>query len=106
VWRVVAVSSAFRFQMPWFLLLWGGGFFHDTVKDVAEMERNDRCQRLELDDRPASWSDDGSRTEHYRYQRQPSSGFGFKVSRADVAHFMLGEAQANRHLRKVVGVCY
>jgi len=106
VQRVVVVSSAFLFSdalVPAFVGRW---FFHDTVKDVAEMERMIVASSLNWTIVRPPGLTDASRTEHYRIKDSHLPGFGFKVSRADVAHFMLGEAQANRHLRKVVGVCY
>ncbi len=84
----------------------GRWFFHDTVKDVAEMERMIVGSSLNWTIVRPPGLTDGSRTEHYRIKDSHLPGFGFKVSRADVAHFMLGEVQASRHLRKVVGVCY
>jgi putative NADH-flavin reductase len=104
--RLVAVSSAFLFSDALVPAVFGRLFFHDTVKDAAEMESTIVASRLQWTIvRPPELTD-GSRTEHYRVKDGHLPGFGFRVSRADVAHFMLDEVEASRHLRKVVGVCY
>jgi putative NADH-flavin reductase len=104
--RLVAVSSAFLFSDALIPAIAGRLFFSDTVKDAAEMEWMIVASSLDWTIvRPPELTD-GSRTEHYRIKDSHLPRFGFRVSRADVAHFMLGEAEANRHLRKVVGVCY
>ena len=102
--RLVVVSSAFLFSDALLPALVGRLFFHDTVKDVAEMERTIVASSLEWTIVRPPGLTDGARTERYRIKDSHLPGFGFTVSRADVAHFMLGEVQANRHLRKVVGV--
>jgi putative NADH-flavin reductase len=104
--RLVAVSSAFLFSDALLPAVFGRLFFYDTVKDVSDMERMIVTSRLDWTIvRPPELTD-GSRTEHYRVKDSHLPGFGFRVSRADVAHFMLEEVEARRHLRKVVGVCY
>jgi putative NADH-flavin reductase len=104
--RLVAVSSAFLFSDALIPAIAGRLFFYDTVKDAAEMEWMIVASGLDWTIvRPPELTD-GSRTEHYRIKDSHLPTFGFRVSRADVAHFMLGEVEANRHLRKVVGVSY
>jgi putative NADH-flavin reductase len=104
--RLAVVSSAFLFSDAAVPALVGRLFFHDVVKDAAEMERMIVASSLEWTIVRPPRLTDGSRTGHYRIKDSHLPGGGFRVSRADVAHFMLGEVQANRHLRKVVGVCY
>lgn len=104
--RLAVVSSAFLFSDAPVPALVGRLFFHDVVKDAAEMERMIVASSLNWTIVRPPRLTDGSRTEHYRIKDSRLPGFGFRVSRADVAHFMLEEVQANRHLRKVVGVCY
>lgn len=49
---------------------------------------------------------DGPLTEVYRVGPDVSAGrFYPKISRADVAHFMLGELETPSHVRQVVSVC-
>jgi putative NADH-flavin reductase len=104
--RLVVVSSAFLFSDALIPAVAGRLFFNDTVKDAAEMERMIVASRLDWTIvRPPELTD-GSRTGQYRVKDSHLSRFGFRVSRADVADFMLGEVEANRHLGKVVGVCY
>jgi putative NADH-flavin reductase len=100
------VSSAFLFSDALIPAVAGRLFFNDTVKDAAEMERMIFASRLDWTIvRPPELTD-GSRTGHYRVKDSHLPKFGFRVSRADVADFMLGEVEANRYLGKVVGVCY
>ena len=47
----------------------------------------------------------GVRTEHYRVKDGHLPPWGFSISRADLAHFMLREVERPRHLRSIVGVC-
>jgi putative NADH-flavin reductase len=103
--RLVVVSSAFLFSDAVAPALLGRLFFHDVVKDAAEMERIIVASSLEWTIVRPPRLTDGSRTDHYRIKDSRLPGFGFTVSRADIAHFMLGEVQANRHLHRVVGVC-
>jgi putative NADH-flavin reductase len=103
--RLVVVSSAFLFSDAVVPALLGRLFFNDVVKDAADMERMIVASNLEWTIVRPPRLTDGSLTEHYRIKDSHLPGFGFTVSRADVAHFMLGEVQANRHLRTVVGVC-
>jgi putative NADH-flavin reductase len=49
----------------------------------------------------------GPRTERYRVGESACSGRLFpRISRADVAHFMLKELQQRGHVRQVVPLCY
>jgi putative NADH-flavin reductase len=106
VWRLVVVSSAFLFSDSPIPALVGRLLFRDTVKDITEMERIIVASSLNWTIvRPPELTD-GSRTGRYRIKDSHLPGFGFRVSRADVAHFILREVEANGHLCKVVGVCY
>ena len=106
VWRLVVVSSAFLFSDSPIPALVGRLLFRDTVKDISEMERVIVASSLNWTIVRPPELIDGSRTGHYRIKDSHLPGFGFRISRADVAHFMLQEIEANGHLRKVVGVCY
>jgi len=44
-------------------------------------------------------------TGKYRMQQGHLPGFGFKISRADLADFMIKAVQNPFTIRKVVGVC-
>jgi putative NADH-flavin reductase len=47
----------------------------------------------------------GQCKQRYRVEDQRLPNGGSKISRADVAHFMLNEVEKPEHLQKVVGVC-
>jgi putative NADH-flavin reductase len=48
----------------------------------------------------------GPKTEIYQVADDSLPGKGRSISRADVAHFFLNEAERREHLRKIVGLCY
>lgn len=104
--RVVVESTAFLFRdsiiPPTFLF--GGLFFPSAVVDASAMERVFGESNLdwtmvrppELTDKPY--------TEKYRVREGHLPRFGFKISRADVADFMIKEAENHSSIRKIVGV--
>jgi putative NADH-flavin reductase len=105
--RVVVESVAFLFRdsivPPAYLL--GRLFFSRTLADASAMERIFRESDLdwtmvrppELTDKPY--------TGKYRVREAHLPPFGFKISRADVADFMIKTAENQSSIRKVVGVC-
>jgi len=105
--RVVVESVAFLFRdsivPPAYLL--GRLLFPRTVADAAAMERvfgeSDLDWTMvrppELTDKPY--------TGKYRVREGHLPRFGFKVSRADVADFMIRVVENRSSIRKVVGVC-
>ena len=104
--RVIVVSTAFLFRDA--LLppahLFGRLFFSSIVRDSAEMEAI--LMRSDLDwaiVRPPRLTDQ-PRAKNYRVRQGHLPAFGFSIPRADVAHFILEEAERNLHLRKVVGL--
>jgi putative NADH-flavin reductase len=48
----------------------------------------------------------GPKTESYQIADGTLPGKGRSISRADVAHFFLNEAERPEHVRKIVGLCY
>ena len=104
--RVVIESVAFLFKdsiiPPAYFL--GRLFFGDTVADASGMEDVFRKSGLdwtivrppELTNRPP--------TGKYRVREGHLPRFGFAISRADVADFMIGIAERNTSIGKVVGV--
>jgi len=48
----------------------------------------------------------GPKTESYHVADGALPGKGHSISRADVAHFFLNEAERPEHVRKIVGLCY
>ncbi len=105
--RVVVESVAFLFRdsivPPAYLL--GRLLFPLTVADASAMERVFAESDLdwtmarppELTDKPY--------TGKYRVREGHLPRFGFKISRADVADFMIQVVDNRSSIRKVVGVC-
>jgi putative NADH-flavin reductase len=105
--RVVIVSVAFLFKdsiiPPAYLI--GRLFFRDLVADASEMEHVITKSGLdwtivrppELTDKP--------RTGAYRVREGHLPRFGFTISRADVADFMIKAVENHVSSRKIVGVC-
>jgi putative NADH-flavin reductase len=105
--RVVVESVAFLFRdsivPPAYLL--GRLFFPGTVADASAMERV--FGESELDwtmVRPPGLTDK-SYTGKYRVREGHLPRFGFTISRADVADFMLKAAENHVSSRKIVGLC-
>jgi hypothetical protein len=104
--RVVVESVAFLFKdsivPPAYLL--GRLLFPRTVADAAAMERILEESQLDwtivrspqLTDRPYSGN--------YRVREGHLPRLGFKVSRADVADFMVQAAQNHSSIGKVIGI--
>jgi putative NADH-flavin reductase len=104
--RVVVESVAFLFRnsiLPPVYLL-GRLLFPRTVSDASAMERIFQASELdwtmvrppELTDKPY--------TGRYRAQEGRLPRFGFKVSRADVADFMIMAVENRSSIRKIVGL--
>ena len=103
---MVVESVAFLFRdaifPPAYLL--GRLFFRQIVDDAAAMERLFAQSQLdwtmvrppELTDKPY--------TGKYRVREEHLPLFGFKISRADVANFMIRAVEDHASSRKVVGV--
>jgi putative NADH-flavin reductase len=104
--RAVIVSTAFLFTdsvIPPANLV-GRLFFPNMVTDASEMESF--FQKSGLDwtlVRPPRLTN-GPRRGRYRVREGHLPGFGFTISRADVAAFMIRTAENHAFIRKVVGV--
>ncbi len=104
--RLVVESVAFLFKNsilpPAYLL--GRLFFPGTVADTSAMERV--LEESELDwtiVRPPELTDKPY-TGKYRAREGHLPSFGFKISRADVADFMIKVVEDRSSIRKIVGV--
>lgn len=104
--RVVVESTAFLFKdsiiPPTYLI--GRLFFGDIVRDACEME--DVFRKSELDwtlVRPPRLTDKPL-TGKYRVQEGRLPRFGFTISRADVADFMIKAGENHATAGKVMGV--
>jgi len=105
--RVAVESVAFLFKdaiiPPAYLL--GRLFFPVTVADANAMEQIINRSALdwtivrppELTDKP--------RTGKYRVREGHLPRFGFAISRADVADFMIGTVENRASIGKIVGIC-
>jgi putative NADH-flavin reductase len=105
--RVVVESVAFLFRdsivPPAYLF--GRLFFPGMVADASAMERT--FEESELDwtmVRPPQLTDKPY-TGKYRVREGHLPAFGFKISRADVADFMIRAVENHVFSRKIVGVC-
>lgn len=105
--RVVVESVAFLFKdsiLPPVYLL-GRRLFPGIVADASAMERI-------IGDSGLDWTivrppqlTDKPYTGRYRVREGHLPRFGFKISRADVADFMLNAVENHIASRKIVGVC-
>jgi putative NADH-flavin reductase len=105
--RVVVESVAFLFKdsivPPAYLL--GRLLFPATVADASAMERVFGESQLDWTlVRPPRLTD-APYTGKYRVREGHLPPFGFTISRADVADFMLKAVEDHLSIRKVVGVC-
>ena len=105
--RVVVESVAFLFKGSIFppVYLLGRLFFPGVVADTSAMESV--FSESELDwtmVRPPELTDKPY-TGKYRVREGHLPRFGFKISRADVANFMLKAVEDQVVIRKIVGVC-
>ena len=104
--RAVIVSTAFLFKdsiLPPTNLV-GRLFFPNMVADATEMES--LFQKSGLDwtlVRPPRLTN-GRRRNRYRVREGHLPGFGFTISRADVAAFMIRAAENRAFIQKVVGI--
>jgi putative NADH-flavin reductase len=104
--RAVIISTAFLFKdsiIPPTNLV-GRLFFPNMVADASEMESF--FQKSGLDwtlVRPPRLTD-GPRRGRYRVREDHLPSFGFTISRADVAAFMIKTAENRAFIQKVVGI--
>jgi putative NADH-flavin reductase len=104
--RAVIVSTAFLFKDSIIppTNLFGRLFFRDIVADATEMESF--VQKSDLDwtlVRPPRLTN-RPRRNRYRVREDHLPGFGFTISRADVAAFMIKTAENHAFIQKVVGI--
>jgi putative NADH-flavin reductase len=105
--RVVVESVAFLFKdsivPPAYLL--GRLLFPGIVADASAMERVFRESELDWTlVRPPSLTDKAY-TGRYRVREGHLPRFGFRISRADVADFMLKAVENHVSSRNIVGLC-
>ena len=105
--RAVVVSTAFLFKdavIPPAHLV-GRHFFPSVVSDAADMEDVIASTTLDwtLVRPPRLTGEQGS--GRYRAREGHLPLFGFTISRADVADFMIKSAEGHLASRKIMGVC-
>ncbi len=104
--RVVVESVAFLFKNAIFppAYLLGRLFFRQVVDDASAMERLFAESQLDWTMvRPPELTD-SPYTGKYRVQEEHLPLFGLKISRADVANFMIRAVEEHASSHKVVGV--
>lgn len=105
--RVAVESTAFLFKdsfLPPAHLI-GKLFFPITVADAAAMEQIIGKSGLDWTIVRPPRLTNKPRTGNYRVREGHLLGFGFTISRADVADFMIETVEKRASIRKVVGVC-
>jgi putative NADH-flavin reductase len=105
--RVVAESVAFLFKdsivPPTYLL--GRLFFPAVVADSAAMERVFQDSKLDWTIvRPPQLTDKSYKGK-YRVREGHMPFLGFKISRADVADFMVKTVEDRSSIHKIIGIC-
>jgi putative NADH-flavin reductase len=107
VMRVVVESVAFLFKdsivPPAYLL--GRLLFPGIVADASAMERVLRESELDWTIVRPPRLTDTPYTGKYRVREGHMPRFGFTISRADVADFMIKSVESHVSSRKIVGVC-
>jgi putative NADH-flavin reductase len=104
--RVVVESSAFLFKdsiiPPTYLI--GSLFFPDLVRDATEMENTLRKSNLDWTIVRPPRLTDKPHTGKYRVQEEHLPRFGFSISRADVADYMISAGENHASIGKIIGV--
>jgi putative NADH-flavin reductase len=104
--RVIVVSVAFLFTdsiiPPTYLF--GRLFFGDVVIDASGMEDIFRKSALDWTILRPPRLTDKPRTGKYRVREGHLPRFGFKISRADVAEFMISTIQNGATIGKIIGL--
>jgi putative NADH-flavin reductase len=104
--RVVVESTAFLFKDSIIppTNLFGRLFFPDIVRDAGEMENVFRKSGLDWTMVRPPRLTDKPRTGKYRVLEGHLPRFGFAISRADVADFMIKVGENGASVGKIVGV--
>lgn len=105
--RVIVESVSFLFKNaiipPVYVL--GRLFFPGMVADASAMERVFAASALDWTMVRPPQLTDTPYTGKYRVREGRLPAFGFKISRADVADYMIRAAENDLAIRKVVGLC-
>lgn len=105
--RAIVVSTAFLFKdsliPPTYLL--GRLLFPGVVSDATDMEKILRESGLNITIARPPQLTDKPFSGKYRVREGHLPSFGFSISRADVADFMIHAIEDNSYSSAVVGVC-
>jgi putative NADH-flavin reductase len=108
VGRLVIISTAFLFKdsivPPTYLL--GKLLFPSVVSDSAALEKTVQESAVEWTIVRPPQLTDGPMTGFYRERIGHLPRFGFKISRADVAHYFVKAIEKGEVMRKIVGISY
>jgi putative NADH-flavin reductase len=103
--RVQLVSAAFLFQRIGMLgALLKPTLFRFMAPDMADMEREIMKEDLEWTVLRPPRLTNGPLSRGYRLADGELPASGYVISRADVADFMINEAETPAHVRKIVGL--
>jgi hypothetical protein len=103
--RVQLVSAAFLFRQIGMLgALLKPTLFRFMAPDMAGMEREIMKEDLEWTVLRPPRLTGGPHTRSYRVADGELPASGYVISRADVADFMISEAETPAHLRQIVGL--
>jgi putative NADH-flavin reductase len=103
--RIQLVSAAFLFRRIGMLgALLKPTLFRFMAPDMAEMEREIMKEDLEWTVLRPPRLTNGPLTRSYRVADGELPASGYVISRADVADFMINEAEAPAHVRQIIGL--
>jgi len=106
--RLLVVSGALLFSdvgllAPLFFVV--RGLFSNVAQDHREAEQHVMNSGLQWTISRPPYLSDGPLTGVYRVREGGHPPLGLRISRADLAHFLLDAVDKNSYLHKVVGVC-
>lgn len=103
--RLLVVSAAVLFEdMGIIVKLMRRTLLKNVAEDSAEMERVVMASGLNWTIARPPRLTNGALTKHYRVENGRMPRGGWWVSRADVAHFLMGELEQAAHARQIVGM--
>jgi putative NADH-flavin reductase len=103
--RLLVVSAAMLFQDAGILAaVLRHTLLRNVAEDSAEMERVVMASGLDWTIARPPMLTNGPLTEHYQVEDARMPCGSISLSRADVAHFLIGELERGAHARQIVGM--
>ena len=103
--RLVVVSAAMLFENAGILFaVLRRILLRNVAEDSAEMERVVMASGLEWTIARPPKLTNGPLTENYQVENGRMPHGRISISRADVAHFLLGELESDAHAREIIGM--